>query len=258
MDVDAERHGYVLQVLTRDVAPGIHRVEHARTNWYLVEDGDAITIVDCGFPRSWTGLQSALSEIGRSSGDVAAVLLTHAHPDHIGFAERARAQWHLPVWLHERDRSLSRHPFNYEKEHSPLRHLNRHTLVTLGQMTAMAALLTKPLTDVRAFSDEPVIDAPGRPVPVHTPGHTHGHTAYHFADRGTVIVGDALATVEPYSGRPGPRLVSGAANVDSLEAMASLTRIAETKADTVLVGHGPPWTEGAQAAVDRAREYGPS
>jgi glyoxylase-like metal-dependent hydrolase (beta-lactamase superfamily II) len=245
-------------VLTRDVAEGIHRVEHARTNWYLVEDGDAVTIVDCGFPRSWSGLHSALAELGRSPGQVEAVVLTHAHPDHIGFAERARTEWDVPVWLHERDRSLSRHPFNYEKEHSPLRHVNPYTLRSAAMMGAMGALLTKPIGDVRAFATGDVLDVPGHPVPVHTPGHTHGHSAFHFADRGAVLVGDALATIEPYSGRRGPRLVSGAANVDSREALASLQRIAETGAETVLVGHGPPWTGGAQDAVDRAREYGPS
>jgi glyoxylase-like metal-dependent hydrolase (beta-lactamase superfamily II) len=245
-------------MLTRDVAPGIHRVEHARVNWYLVEDGDAITIVDCGFPRSWNGLQSALAQLGRSPGQVEAVVLTHAHPDHIGFAERARTEWHVPVWLHERDRSLSRHPFNYEKEHSPLRHVNAYLVPTAIGWGLAGALLTKPIGDVRAFATEDVLDVPGRPVPVHTPGHTHGHTAFHFADRGAVLVGDSLATIEPYSGKRGPRLVSGAANADSREALASLTRIAATKAQTLLVGHGPPWTDGAQEAVDRAREYGPS
>jgi glyoxylase-like metal-dependent hydrolase (beta-lactamase superfamily II) len=245
-------------VLTRDVAPGIHRVEHARTNWYLVEDGDAVTIVDAGFPRSWSGLHAALAALGRSPGQAEALVITHAHADHVGFAERARTEWHVPVWLHERDRSLSRHPLNYEKEHSPLRHVNPFTLRTAAMMGAMGVLLTKPIGDVRAFAAESVLDVPGRPVPIHTPGHTHGHTAFHFPDRGAVIAGDALATVEPYSGKPGPRIVSGAANADSREALASLQRIAETGAEVVLVGHGPPWDEGAQAAVERAREYGPS
>ncbi len=245
-------------MLTRDVAPGIHRVEHARTNWYIVEDGDAVTIVDAGFPRSWAGLHSALAQLGRGPGQVEAVVLTHAHPDHIGFAERARAEWGVGVWLHERDRSLSRHPFNYEKERSPLRYTSAYTLRTAVMMGAMGALQTKPISDVRAFAEEDVLDVPGRPVPVHTPGHTHGHTAFSFPDRGAVLVGDALATVEPYSGKPGPRVVAAAANVDSLEALASLARIADTAAETVLVGHGPPWTEGAQTAVERAREYGPS
>src|SRR3954451_5121688 len=130
-------------MLTRDGAEGIHRVEHARVNWYLVEDGDAVTIVDCGFPRSWSGLQSALAELGRSPADVEAVVLTHAHPDHIGFAERARTEWDVPVWLHERDRSLSRHPFNYEKEHTPLRHINAYTVPTVLMWGAAGVLLTK-------------------------------------------------------------------------------------------------------------------
>ncbi len=246
-------------MLTRDVAPGIHRVEDAYVNWYLVEDGDRLTVVDCGLPSSWRSLQSALAELGRTPGDVEAVVLTHAHADHVGFAERARQELEVPVWLHERDRSLSRHPLNYEKEHSPLRHARHpHTLRVAAAMARAGALRTKGIVEVRAFDDEAVLDVPGRPQPVHTPGHTHGHTAYFFADRDAIIVGDALATVEPYSGRRGAYLISGAANADSQQALASLQRIADTGAATVLVGHGPPWTAGAQAAVDEARVHGPS
>jgi glyoxylase-like metal-dependent hydrolase (beta-lactamase superfamily II) len=242
----------------RDVAPGIHRVEDAYVNWYLVEDGSAITVVDCGLPRSWGSLQSALAELGRSPGDVHAVILTHAHADHVGFAERLRTEWHVPIWLHERDRSLSRHPLNYEKEHSPLRHANRHTLRVAAAMGRAGALLTKGIGEIRAFSDETELDVPGRPRVAFTPGHTHGHTCFHFPDRDAVICGDALATHEPYSGRRGSYLISGAATADSSLALASLQRIADTGAQTLLVGHGPPWTGGAQSAVDEAREHGPS
>jgi glyoxylase-like metal-dependent hydrolase (beta-lactamase superfamily II) len=245
-------------MLERDVAHGIHRVEQAYTNWYLVEDAGKVTIVDAGFPRSWGALLSALTELGRTPDDVEALLLTHAHPDHIGFAERIRTEWHVPVYLHERDRSLSRHPFRYETEHSVLRHGNRHLLRAAIAMGRMGALLTKAISDVRAFSDEEVLDVPGSPRPIPTPGHTHGHTAFFFPDRRTIIAGDALATVEPYSGRRGPQLVSGAANADDVAAMASLAAIADTDARVVLVGHGPPWTGGAVEAVTRAREAGPS
>ena len=34
------------------VAEGVHRVEDAYTNWYAIEEGDALTIVDTGHPRS--------------------------------------------------------------------------------------------------------------------------------------------------------------------------------------------------------------
>jgi glyoxylase-like metal-dependent hydrolase (beta-lactamase superfamily II) len=245
-------------MLQRDVAPGIHRVEDAYTNWYLVEDGDAVTIVDCGLPASWNRLPGHLREIGREPGDVAAAILTHAHPDHVGFAELIRTEWDVHVWLHERDRSLSRHPFRYETEHSVLRHRNRHVLKVGIAMVRDGALGTQPIGDVRAFDDETELDVPGRPRPVLTPGHTHGHAAFFFEDRGAIIVGDALATLEPYTGRLGPRLVSGAATADLVAAMASLQRIAETGAGVVLPGHGPAFTGGAQAAVDRARELGPA
>ncbi len=246
-------------MLQRDVAPGIHRVEDAFVNWYLVEDGRRLTIVDCGVPRSWGSLQAALAELGRAPGDVEAVLVTHPHPDHLGFAERARTEWRVPVWVHERDTSLSRHPFNYEKEHSPLRHLGSvHTLRVAVAMGAAGVLRTRALSEVRGFLEETELDVPGRPRPIHTPGHTHGHTVFHFPDRGAVIAGDALATHEPYSGRRGPRIVSGAANADSMQALASLQRIAETEAAVVLPGHGDPWTGGAADAVERARDAGRS
>lgn len=243
-------------MLERDVAPGIHRVEDAFTNWYLVEDEGSLTIVDCGLPASWNRLPVHLDAIGRAADDVEAVILTHAHPDHIGFAERIRTEWDVPVWLHERDRSLSRHPFRYETEHSVLRHRNPHVLRVGAAMARAGVLRTRALSDVRAFSgDDDTLAVPGRPCPVFTPGHTHGHTAFAFPDRGAIVVGDALATLEPYTGRRGPRLLSGAANADDTAAMASLQRIAESGAKTVLVGHGPPWTGGAQEAVDRAREH---
>ncbi len=245
-------------MLERDVAPGIHRVEDAYTNWYLVEadEGRGVTIVDCGLPASWNRLPGHLQAIGRGREDVEAVVLTHAHPDHIGFAESIRTEWDVHVWLNERDRSLSRHPFRYETEHSVARHRNLHVLKVAVAMARDGALGTLAIGDVRAFGGaEGELDLPGRPRVVFTPGHTHGHSAFAFPGRDAIIVGDALATLEPYTGRSGPRLVSGAANADNVSAMASLQRIAETDAQTVLVGHGPPWTGGAQAAVDRAREH---
>jgi glyoxylase-like metal-dependent hydrolase (beta-lactamase superfamily II) len=247
-------------MLHRDVAPGIHRVEDAYTNWYIVDDGGQLTIVDAGLPASWQSLESALAALGRSLGDVAAVILTHAHADHIGFAERARTELHIPVWLHERDTSLSRHPLRYEQERSPLGYAVRNPRLLLSALAMGRAggLRTRPLGDVRGFAEEAVLDVPGHPKPVHTPGHTHGHTSFHFPDRDVVIAGDALSNGNLYSGRPGPQIMAAASNVDSRQALASLQALADTRAGTVLVGHGEPITGGVEAAVAQARELGPS
>src|SRR3954451_2539329 len=245
-------------MLHRNVAPGIHRVEDAYTNWYIVDDGGRLTIVDAGLPRSWGSAQAALRELGRSPSDVEAIVLTHADFDHVGFAERARREWHVPVWVHERDRSLSRHPLHYEKSHSIARHVvNPGGLVVLATMIANGMPITQGVAEARGFSaKEEVLDVPGRPRPVFTPGHTHGHVALHFPDSGVLIAGDALVTLDPYTGRRGPRLVSGAATADVDEAMASLQRLADTRARTVLPGHGEPWTDGIESAIERARQAG--
>ena len=39
-------------ILERDVAPGVHRLQHASTNAYIVEDRGAVTLVDALFPKS--------------------------------------------------------------------------------------------------------------------------------------------------------------------------------------------------------------
>jgi glyoxylase-like metal-dependent hydrolase (beta-lactamase superfamily II) len=246
-------------MLHRDAAPGIHRIENAFTNWFIVEEGSRLTIVDAGLPRSWGALRSALGELGRNPSDVEAIVLTHAHFDHVGFAERARSEWQVPVWVHERDASLSRHPLHYEHEHSVLRHA-RYPLAlgVLGALIVAGAPLTSGVREVRAFAEEDELDLPGRPRPVFTPGHTHGHVALHFPDRGAVIAGDAIVTFNPYTGGKGPQIVSGAATADSKQALASLTSLEATAAQTVLVGHGDPWTDGVASAVARAREAGPS
>jgi glyoxylase-like metal-dependent hydrolase (beta-lactamase superfamily II) len=95
---------------------GIHRVEDAFTNWYLVEDGDRITVVDAGVPASWESFRAKLAELGRSTDHVDAVVLTHAHFDHVGFAERARRELGVPVYVHKNDVPLTMHPWRYDHE----------------------------------------------------------------------------------------------------------------------------------------------
>src|SRR5436305_804039 len=131
-------------MLQRNVAEGVHRIEDAHTNWYLVEEDSRLTIVDTGLPRSWRSLQSALRELGRTPGDIEAVVLTHAHFDHMGFARRAQQELGLPVWAHEEERSVVAHPWRYDHERSRLPYL-RHPefLKIFTEMTAMGALGVK-------------------------------------------------------------------------------------------------------------------
>ena len=244
-------------MLHANVAEGVHRIADAYTNWYLLEEDGRLTVVDAGVPSSWDSLHDALGQLGRKPSDIEAVVLTHAHFDHVGFAERARSELGVPVYVHENDAPLAGHPWRYDHERP-------RSIYFATQVKALPIVAT--LLKHRAFwpasvkqvvrFEDGLLPVPGSPRVVFTPGHTLGHCAYHLPERDALIAGDAIVMLDPYTGRRGPRLVARAATADSERNLRSLDALAATAARTVLTGHGEPWTGGIVAAVAEARAAG--
>ena len=245
---------------TRNVVPGIHRLQHAYVNCYLVADDDGVTVVDTAFPATWKFVLRALAAIGREPSDVRAIVLTHAHFDHLGFAARAHAEWSVPVLAHPLETYLAGHPYRYAHERSRLLYPVRYpaAIPVLGRMAAAGALNVRGISGLEHFQPGDVLPVPGGPRVIFTPGHTFGHSALHFPAHETVLTGDALVTFDPYTGRTGPQIVSGAATADSGQALLTLSALEATGATTVLPGHGQPWRNGIREAVRQARAAGPS
>lgn len=247
----------------RDVAEGIHRIEDSYTNWYLVEGDEGaaggITIVDTGLPTSGPSLEDALHRLGRSFSDVRAVVLTHAHFDHLGIAERARRELGVPVWVHDNDAPLTKRPRQYAHERARLLYVATQFRAApiVASLLANRAWWPEPIKEIQRYTEGP-LPVPGSPEVVFTPGHTLGHCALHFPERDCVIAGDAVVMLDPYTAKRGPRIVARAATADSERAIASLDALAETGAKTVLTGHGEPWTAGAERAAEEARRAGVS
>jgi glyoxylase-like metal-dependent hydrolase (beta-lactamase superfamily II) len=246
-------------MLEKNAAPGIHRIENANVNWYIVEGDDGLTVVDAGVRESWSSLEEALRDLGRSPGDVKALVLTHAHFDHVGFAERARTELGVPVYVHENDVPLVRNPLQYAHERARSRYFltNPKTWPIVWGFLRARAFWPPPVRSVTRFADGR-LPVPGAPEVVFTPGHTLGHTALSFPDREAVIAGDAVVMLDPYTAGRGPRIVAGAATADSERALRSLDALAATGASTLLTGHGEPWRGGAAEAAAHARGVGPS
>lgn len=244
--------------LTRGVASGVHRLEHAHVNCYLIEERGAVTVVDAALPATWPLLQRALTAIGRTSRDVRALVLTHAHFDHLGFARRMQEEWGVPVYAHPAEQTIAAHPYSYAHENVraiyPLRHPGGVPI--LARMVAAGALAVPGVTDLTFYAPDSVLDVPGAPRIVFSPGHTFGSSALHLADRSALLVGDAVVTLDPYTGRTGPRIVAGAATADSELNLRSLDALAATAARIVLPGHGEPVKDGIGPAVEAAREAG--
>ncbi|WP_375386934.1 MBL fold metallo-hydrolase [uncultured Amnibacterium sp.] len=245
--------------LTR-ITDGVHQLTHAGVNSYLLEEEGRVTVVDAALPRTWPLLRLALDAIGRGLQDVEAIVLTHAHFDHVGFARRAHVELGVPVYAHRIEHHLAAHPYDYAHERSRLPYplLHPRALPTLAAMARAGALRVRGIDDVLELVPGERLDVPGRPSVLFVPGHTFGHCALHLADRDVVLTGDALVTLDPYTGRRGPRIVAGAATADSVANLRSLDAIAATGARIVLPGHGDRWTEGAAEAVALARAAGPA
>src|SRR5918992_5080377 len=73
------------------ICPGVHRLASVYTNWYLLEAGGRLTLLDAGLPGDWREFCSALSRLGHTPADIDAVLITHHHRDHAGNAEHLRS-----------------------------------------------------------------------------------------------------------------------------------------------------------------------
>lgn len=238
------------------VADGVHRISEAFVNFYLVESPDGLTLVDSGLPATWGTLEQSLKAIGHGTGDIKAVVLTHAHFDHLGLAHRLHEEFRVPVWVHRGDSYIARHPYRYRHEKSRFVFSLTHPggLPVLTRMAKAGAFRVRGVDGVGLFpADTGSLPVPGSPEVVFSPGHTEGHCGLYLRDRDVLFSGDALVTLDPYSGKTGPRIVAGAATMDSRQNLETLSQLADTNASLVLPGHGEPWTGGIREAVEAAR-----
>ena len=143
----------------------IHRAGTELVNWYLLEEGGKVTIVDAGLPTYRRQLEGALHEIGRALEDVEAIVLTHAHIDHVGFSQLLQDERGTPVYAHvdELVQAQTGKPPKTEGSwvSAALRH--RTARKVIFHIARNGGARPPRVATVTAFGDGEALDVPGHP-----------------------------------------------------------------------------------------------
>lgn len=217
---------------------GVHRLP-VGSNAYLVDGDEGVVLIDTGLPGKLQRLRDGLASIGRGFDDVRAVLITHAHTDHIGGAAAVVAAGARGVCMSPVDAPVAR---GEQPVPAP------PVADVLGPLRHAFWLLPTP--DPFAVDHE-VDESEGTGLPqdwrvIETPGHTPGHVSF-LLDRagGLLFAGDAAM-----ANRRG-RVVRGPMNAWSRAVDHGIDRLAREEFTAAYFGHGRALRSGASGAFRR-------
>lgn len=240
--------------LVTEVTSNVFRCRGTEVNWYLVRDGDDVTLIDTGYPGDLQRVEESVRAIGRRPEDVRAVLLTHAHVDHMGAANHFHDTYRAPVYTDATEAAHARREYLEQANAVDIvKNLWRPGLWPwLARVTRVGVTKNVSIPSAEPFPNEGALDVPGRPVPVPTRGHTSGHTAYLLPAAGAILTGDELVTAHAVLRDTGPQVLPAFFNHG--DPAKALTALEAVDADLILPGHGDPLRRPIADAIREARE----
>jgi len=234
------------------VTDRIHLAQTPLVNWTLVTGDTGVMLIDAGYPGSRDDVMASLKALGYGPADVTAILLTHAHIDHLGTAIWFAQKHRTPVYCHAGEVGHAKR--EYLEQISPLQlvpHIWKpRWLRWSAEVVGKGGLVRDGIPTTLALTPQLAATLPGRPKALPTPGHTRGHCSY-LVD-GVLVSGDALVTGHPLSRTQGPQLLPAIANHDQAQCARSLSALATAGTEVLIPGHGDLWTGPIAEAVRQA------
>jgi glyoxylase-like metal-dependent hydrolase (beta-lactamase superfamily II) len=212
-------------------------------NAFLVK-GDTLTLFDAGpkTTKAYEALKWGIQSCGYEMSDIEQVVLTHHHPDHVGWVDafpKAHIVGHAYVdhWLRQKQEFLDYRSDFYRyhliRQAVPEEYVEK-IVKSRGELDLFG---TTPLTHFMQDGDE----VPGHPdlYAIYTPGHAQSHFIFHDKKTNTVIGGDLLLqSVAPNPLVEPPVSLSFERPKSMVQYQESLLKLRNLEAKKVYAGHG--------------------
>lgn len=197
-------------------------------------------LIDAGVPGTAGLIESAARERFGEGSRPAAIILTHAHFDHVGALQALAEKWDVPVYAHP----LEAPYLNGSASYPP-----PDPSVGGGLMARLSPLY--PRSPVHIASRLQMLPEDGS-VPfmrgwqwIHVPGHTPGQVAFWREEDRILIAADAFITTRQESAyavatqKPEMHGPPAYFTQDWVAARESVQKLAALQPEIVVTGHGP-------------------
>jgi glyoxylase-like metal-dependent hydrolase (beta-lactamase superfamily II) len=218
------------------VAPDLFRLTGLFVgNVYLIEDPDGLTLIDASIPPVASKILRQIEGAGYKPSDLKRILITHAHPDHVGALPALKQATGAQVLASAPERPVI-------EGRIPVPRVARSELHGLSKLLVPPNTIFKPTPVDRELQDGEVLgEVFGGLQVVGTPGHAPGHLAFWQPERRILFCGDVLFHLRKLA------LPFSFLTVDMAANKRCVLKLAALEPELICFGHGKPLPQAAAA-----------
>ena len=231
-------------VVATQIVGGLYMLPVGPVNTFLLKTSDGCALIDTGLPGSAEKIVSAIRQAGKNVADIRHIILTHAHPDHIGSFAALKKRTNARAYMHPADAYIAASGKGF-------RPMKAAPGLKRG---VMFRLFVRPMPSVEAAPIEHAVEDGEMLLPsltaIHVPGHCAGQIALLWQQHGGVLI-----AADACSNLMGLGLSLALGYEDLEQGRRSLHKLSALDFRVACFGHGKPILKDA---ASRFREVWPS